>query len=147
MLRSSERQGQSLTLSTELTLLQHVDDIIPRRQVGKLFFQDGEDFLLLLRELRIHTHPREQDAAWKAHRQELLSSISQDKEQRRSESSSSRCPLQWLDWPLLSRTQFGKKETKHIQTNTGKGMVLVLNDFKMEVNGQSFKILVNSIHF
>lgn len=74
-------RGQSLTLSTELGLLQHADNVISGRQVGKLFFQDGENVLLLLRELRVHGHPLEQDAAWKTQVQMLLSSrsVSQDR--------------------------------------------------------------------
>lgn len=50
-------------------------------------------------------------------------------------------------WLLLSRTQFGKKEQNIFTQHTGEEGTLVLNDFKMEINGKPFKILVSSIPF
>lgn len=104
--------GQPLTLSTELGLLQHADNVISGRQVGKLFFQDGENVLLLLRELRVHAHPLEQDAAWKAWVQMLLSSLSTSQD-RSSESQVLMLRVLTSAARLLPTpqgTEFGRKE-------------------------------------
>lgn len=149
LLEAVRELRQSLTLSIELGLLQHTDDIISRRQVGKLFFQDGENVLLLLWELRIHGHPLEQDAAWKAWVQMLLSSlsISQDRNDKNQCLYAIGTGLNSRTGPYTPGCKFGKKD-QDISTQTPKKEIaLVLNDFKTEINGKLLTDFVNPIPF